>query len=349
MVFWKKKSAAAAPEPETETKAADKEAAVEDGGENTEEGAGESGGWLSRLRGGLARSSAKLGQDIADLVTKRRLDQEMLDQLEEALITSDLGPRTAAKIVAAFGEGRFGKDIDDAEVRAALSESVAAILAPVAKPFVFARPEEGGPQVILVCGVNGAGKTTTIGKLAYKLAKEEGKKVAIAAGDTFRAAAIEQLRVWAERAGAPLIAKDIGADAAAVAYEAYETAVAEDSDVLFIDTAGRLHNKANLMAELEKIVRVLKKRNDRLPHAVLLVLDATTGQNAIEQVRVFREMLNVTGLAVTKLDGSARGGVVVALADLYGLPVHMIGVGEKVGDLQPFEAEAFARSLTGLE
>jgi fused signal recognition particle receptor len=344
MVFWRKKSGETEAQQAVPVEAVPEKPPAE---EAVQEEAHE--GWLARMRHGLARSTAKFGQDISDLVTKRKLDQDALGQLEEALITSDLGPKTAAKIVAEFSEGRFGKDISDGEVRAALAGSVAKILESVAKPFEFARPADGGPQVILVCGVNGVGKTTTIGKLAYKLQKHDGRKVMMAAGDTFRAAAVEQLKIWAERAGCEIVAKDTGADAAAVAYESYERAAAENADVLFIDTAGRLHNKANLMAELEKILRVLKKRNESLPHAVLLVLDATTGQNAIEQVRVFREMLNVTGLIVTKLDGSARGGVVVALADQFGLPVHMIGVGEKIGDLQAFDAQEFARSLTGAE
>ena len=324
MMFWKKKDS-----------------------EEKEESA-EGGNWLSRLAGGLSKSSAKLGQGIADLVTKRKLDQEMLDNLEDMLITADLGPKTAAQIVEAFGKDRFGKDISEEEVKSALAETVAGILTPVAKPMDFSCPEGGGPLVVLVCGVNGVGKTTTIGKMAYDLHKTQGKKIMLAAGDTFRAAAVEQLGIWAERAQAGFVKKDVGADSAAVAYEAFEKAKAENADVLFIDTAGRLHNKTNLMAELEKIIRVLKKQDESLPHAVLLVLDATTGQNAFEQVRVFREMVNVSGLVVTKLDGSAKGGVVVGLAGQFGLPVHMIGVGEGIGDLQPFDAADYARSLVGL-
>ena len=305
--------------------------------------------WLSRLTGGLSKSSTKLTQGIADLVTKKKLDQAMLDDLEELLIMADLGPRTAAKIVADFGKDRFGKDISEEEIRQALAAGITSLLAPVQSEMSFASPDHAGPFTVLVCGVNGVGKTTTIGKMAAALQSRQGKKIMIAAGDTFRAAAIEQLEIWAERARATLVKKEIGADAAAVAYEAYERAKAEGADVLFIDTAGRLHNKANLMAELEKIVRVLKKQDESLPHAVLLILDATTGQNAYEQVRIFKDIVNVTGLVVTKLDGSAKGGVVVGLADQFGLPIHLVGVGEGTEDLQPFRADAFARSLAGVE
>ena len=302
--------------------------------------------WLSRLTGGLSKSTQKITQGIGDILTKRKLDQEMLDELEDLLITAYLGPKTAEKIVAEFGEGRFGKDISEDEVKEALAGSVVKILEPVAKPMSFSGAQ--GPFTVLVCGVNGVGKTTTIGKIAHELHHRDGKKVMLAAGDTFRAAAVEQLEIWAQRSGASFVKKDVGADAAALAYEAYEKAKAEGVDVLLIDTAGRLHNKSNLMAELEKIVRVLKKQNENLPHAVLLVLDATTGQNAHEQVRIFKEMVNVTGLAVTKLDGSAKGGVVVGLADSFSVPIHLIGVGEQIGDLQPFNAQEFARSLVGL-
>lgn len=303
--------------------------------------------WVSRLGMGLGKSSAKLGQDLGDLFTKKKLDQDTLNGLEDALIMADLGPTTAARIVSKFSEGRFGKDIADDEVRAALAQIVGDILLPVAKPLVLHKPEQG-PFVILVCGVNGAGKTTTIGKLADQWVKRDGHKVAIAAGDTFRAAAVEQLKVWADRAGAMMIAKDTGADAAAVAYEAYQQAKDAGVDILMIDTAGRLHNKKNLMDELEKIVRVLKKHDDTIPHATLLVLDSTTGQNAHAQVETFRDITNVTGLIVTKLDGSAKGGVVVGLADRFGLPIHAVGVGEGAADLQPFDAHDFARSLVGI-
>lgn len=316
--------------------------------EKTEEKGPEGGGWLSRLSQGLAKSSQKITQGLTDLVTKRRLDQEMLDQLEETLIIADLGPKAAARIVAEFGKDRFGTDISEEEIRDALAASMARILEPAARTMTFDRPAEGGPFTVLVCGVNGVGKTTTIGKIAYDLQKNKGRRVMMAAGDTFRAAAIEQLQIWAQRAGCGIVAKETGADAAAVAYEAYERAKKENTDVLLIDTAGRLHNKSHLMAELEKVVRVLKKQNENLPHAVLLVLDATTGQNAHEQVRIFKEMINVTGLAVTKLDGAARGGVVVGLAESFGLPVYFVGVGEQAEDLQPFDPVVFARSLAGI-
>ncbi|PJB73594.1 MAG: signal recognition particle-docking protein FtsY [Alphaproteobacteria bacterium CG_4_9_14_3_um_filter_47_13] len=305
----------------------------------------ESSGWISRLGQGLSKSSVRLGQGITDLVTKKKLDQEMLDELEDLLITADLGPKTAARIVAEFGRDRFGKDISEEDIKRALATQITAILEPVTQPAAFHGQQ---PFVVLVCGVNGVGKTTTIGKMAYDLHVTQKRSVMIAAGDTFRAAAVEQLEIWAQRADCPLVKKELGADAAAVAYESYEKAKKDGAEILFIDTAGRLHNKANLMAELEKIIRVLKKQDENLPHAVLLVLDATTGQNAHEQVRIFKDMVNITGLIVTKLDGSAKGGVVVSLADTFGLPIHMIGVGEKIGDLRPFNAQDFAKSLVGL-
>lgn len=331
MVFWRK---------DTKDKEQPNPVPVQDGDRPGET-------WVSRLGMGLGKSSARLGQDLSDLFTKKKLDQEMLDHLEEILISSDLGPKTAARVVADFSAGRFGKDLDENEIRIALADAVANILTPVAKPLVITKPESG-PFVLLVCGVNGAGKTTTIGKLSHRWIRQDGHKVMIAAGDTFRAAAVEQLKVWADRAGAMFVAKDTGADAAAVAYEAYEAAKAAGADILMIDTAGRLHNKANLMAELEKIIRVLKKHDETIPHAVLLVLDATTGQNAHAQVETFKEITSVTGLIVTKLDGSARGGVVVGLADRFGLPIHAVGVGEGVDDLQPFDPQEFAQSLIGL-
>ena len=304
------------------------------------------GSWLGRLTKGLSKSSSKIGQGLADLVTKRKLDQNMLDDLEELLIMADLGPKTAARIVGEFGADRFGKDISEDEIKDLLAGSITNILQPVAQPMTFGKVD-GKPMVVLVCGVNGVGKTTTIGKIAYDLSVKQGKEIVLGAGDTFRAAAVEQLEIWAQRAKTGFVKKDVGADAAALAYEAYEKAKTEGADVLFIDTAGRLHNKANLMAELEKIIRVLKKHDENLPHAVLLVLDATTGQNAHAQVETFKQMVNVTGLAVTKLDGSAKGGVVVSLADQFGLPIHYIGVGETAEDLRPFAADDFARSLVG--
>jgi len=304
------------------------------------------GGWLSRLTSGLSKSTNKITQGITDVITKKKLDDEALEQLEDALIEADLGPKTAAKIIEEFSRDRFGKDISEDEIREALAESIAKILEPVAKPLEITKPADG-PFVILMTGVNGAGKTTTIGKLAQRF-KGEGKSVMMAAGDTFRAAATEQLQVWAERAGCTLIAKDVGADAAAVAYEAYIQAKESNCDVLLIDTAGRLQNKANLMEELAKIVRVLKKNDESIPHATLLVLDSTTGQNAFSQLETFKELVDVTGLIVTKLDGSAKGGVLIGLADQFGTPVHAIGVGETIEDLQHFSPDEYAKSLMGL-
>jgi fused signal recognition particle receptor len=303
-------------------------------------------GWLSRLKAGLARSSNKLGDGISGIFTKRRLDDAALEELEELLISADLGVTTAAKLAANLARERFDKDVDPQEVRAALAADIAEILSPVARPLMIDPAHR--PHVVLVVGVNGSGKTTTIGKLA-KTQRDQGRKVMIAAGDTFRAAAIEQLCIWGERTGSPVVAKAPGADAAGLAYEALERARAEGMDLLLVDTAGRLHNKADLMAELQKIIRVLGKLDPEAPHDCLLVLDATTGQNAHAQVETFKELVQVTGLVVTKLDGSARGGVLVALAERFGLPVHAVGVGETAEDLHPFAAEDFARSLMGLD
>ncbi len=308
------------------------------------DGAGK--GWLGRLRSGLGRSSAKLGGGIADLFTKRRLDSQTLDELRDLLISADLGVATAERLTASLAESRFDQQAGPEDVRAALAGEIAEILRPVARPLVIDGAHR--PHVILVCGVNGSGKTTTIAKLAKQL-KDQGHSVVLAAGDTFRAAAIEQLQVWAERAGCPVIAKVTGADAAGLAYDALAAAQADGTGVLIVDTAGRLHNKADLMAELQKIVRAMRKLDSSAPHDCVLVLDATVGQNAHAQVGVFRDMVDVTGLMVTKLDGSARGGVVVALAEAFGLPVHAAGVGEGIDDLRPFEADAFARALMGLE
>ncbi len=317
--------------------------------DQTEDRAGEkaaTGGWFARLKAGLSRSSSRLTDGITGIFTKRKLDDAALEELEELLITADLGPATAAKLTAELARTRFGKDVSADEIRRALAEQVAAILEPVAKPLAVG--SEHRPTVILVVGVNGTGKTTTIGKLAAQW-QSEGRSVMMAAGDTFRAAAIGQLQVWGERAGAPVVSGKPGADAAGLAFEALQQAKAANTDILLVDTAGRLQNKAGLMSELEKIGRVLKKQDATAPHAVLLVLDATTGQNAHAQVEVFRDIVNVTGLIVTKLDGSARGGVLVALAERFGLPVHAIGVGEGIDDLRPFDAQGFARSLMALE
>ena len=305
---------------------------------------GEKRGWFSRLTQGLKRSSSKLGEGITGIFTKRKLDDAALEELEELLIQGDLGVSTAARITSEIARTRFDKEVSPEEIRAALAEEIAKTLEPVAKPLV---PDPARkPHVVLVVGVNGSGKTTTIGKLAT-LFSAEGKKVMLAAGDTFRAAAVEQLQIWGERTGCPVVAKETGADAAGLAYDAVKRAQDEGADLLLIDTAGRLHNKADLMAELEKVVRVIKKLDESAPHDTLLVLDATTGQNALQQVQTFKDLTKVTGLVLTKLDGSARGGVLVALAEKFALPVHAIGVGETAQDLRPFEAKAFARALTG--
>jgi len=303
-------------------------------------------GWLARLRDGLAKSSTKLTRGIGDIFTKRKLDDAALEALEELLITADIGPATAARLTAELAKSRFGKEISSDEVREFLADRIAGSLEPVARPLDF----DAGPKpfVVLMVGVNGAGKTTTIGKFARQLIGD-GKKVMLAAGDTFRAAAVEQLKIWGDRAGCPVVTRDAGADAAGLAYEALERAKAEGVDVLLIDTAGRLQNKTGLMEELQKIIRVIKKLDADAPHATLLTLDATTGQNAHNQVEVFRDMVDVSGLILTKLDGSARGGVLVALAERFKLPVHAVGVGEGMGDLRPFDARDFARSLMGLE
>jgi len=303
-------------------------------------------GWFGRLKAGLAKSSSRLTQGLGDLFTKRRIDDEALEELEELLISADLGVTTATKVTAQLSKTRFGDDVTADEIKAMLAQEITRTLEPVARPLVIEPAHK--PHVVLVVGVNGSGKTTTIGKLAKQQA-DAGLKVILAAGDTFRAAAVEQLKVWGERTGCPVIARDTGADAAGLAYDALAEARRDGADLLFIDTAGRLQNKSDLMAELAKVVRSIKKVDETAPHSVLLVLDSTVGQNAHSQVEIFKDMVNVTGLVLTKLDGTARGGVLVALAEKFGLPVHAIGVGEKVDDLRPFEAEAFARSLVGLD
>lgn len=305
-------------------------------------------GWLSRLRSGLSRTSSRLSGEIGSIFTARKIDTETLSELEDALIMADLGVATAAKLAADIGDRKFPGDADANDVRAALAENIAELLRPVARPLSDLTPAQSGPRVILVAGVNGTGKTTTIGKLAARFT-EDGRSVMLAAADTFRAAAIDQLKLWGERVGVPVVAQDQGSDPAAVAFDAMEQARDAAADLLLIDTAGRLHNKADLMAELEKIIRVIKKVNPDAPHDVLLVLDATTGQNAHAQVETFSELVEVSGLVVTKLDGTARGGVVVGLADRFELPIYAIGVGEGVDDLRPFEAMAFARNLLGLD
>src|SRR3984893_183083 len=302
-------------------------------------------GWLSRLRSGLAKSTKKVAESITGLFTKKKLDQQTLDELEDALIQADLGVTVAARLVEKLGKERFGKEVTDEEVRGAFADDIAEILRPVATSLAIDSARK--PFVVLVVGVNGSGKTTTIAKLA-NLYKSEGRKVMLAGGDTFRAAAVEQLKIWGDRAGVPVIAKDTGADAAGLAYEALERAKAEGCDVLLVDTAGRLHNKSNLMDELAKIVRVIRKLDPDAPHSCLLVLDATTGQNAHAQVETFKAMSPVDALVVPQLHGSAQGGVRVAFAQKFKLPVVAVGVGEGIDDLRPFEARAFARGLMGL-
>jgi len=302
--------------------------------------------WLDRMRQGLGSSSAKLTGGISELFTKRKLDQETLDEFEDVLISADLGVATAAQLKSHLARHRLDKEVTPDEVKTLLANEIGLMLDKVARPLVI--DQSARPFVVLVCGVNGSGKTTTIAKLANQW-RQQGHSVMMAAGDTFRAAAIEQLQIWGDRVGCPVVAVELGSDAAGLVFEAMERAQAEPADILLIDTAGRLQNRKDLMAELEKIVRVIRKKNDTAPHAVLLVMDATIGQNAHSQVETFKEMVDVTGLVVTKLDGSARGGVVVALAEKFGLPVHAIGVGEKIDDMRPFDAHQFARSLLGLE
>ena len=286
-----------------------------------------------------------LGRGEAKTVVRRALDDEMLEQLEELLITADMGVDTALRVTANMAEGRMGKRLSTQEIKGLMASEVAAIMEPVAKPMPL-YPKK--PQVVLVVGVNGSGKTTTIGKLASQF-RAAGKSVVIAAGDTFRAAAVEQLQVWGDRAGVPVLTAPEGSDPASLAFDAMSKAEADGADLLMIDTAGRLQNRADLMEELAKIVRVIRKKDPSAPHNTLLVLDATTGQNAISQVETFQKLADVSGLVMTKLDGTARGGVLVALADKFGLPIHAIGVGEQIDDLQAFDPEDFARALTGLD
>jgi len=301
--------------------------------------------WFQRLREGLSRSSRELRESIAGIFLKRKLDEDTLQELEDVLLRADLGMETAMRITDTLASGRYGKDITGAEVQAVMAAEIEKVLAPVAKPLELDLSHK--PHVVLVVGVNGTGKTTTIGKLAAKLTAG-GLKVTLAAGDTFRAAAIEQLKIWGERTGSEVVSSRLGADAAGLAYEAYERAKASGSDVLIIDTAGRLQNKAELMAELAKIVRVLGKHDPEAPHTVLQTLDATTGQNALNQVEIFRNVAGVTGLVMTKLDGTARGGILVAIAARHKLPVHFIGVGEGIDDLEPFSAGDFAKAIAGV-
>lgn len=302
--------------------------------------------WFSRLKEGLSASSNKVVSGITGIFTEKRLDEETLEQLEDLLISSDLGVNVASRLIKTLSEHKFDKQVSDREVRETFAKDIELILEPVAKPILIEQSLK--PHVILVCGVNGSGKTTTIGKLAQQW-KAEGKSVCLAAGDTFRAAAIEQLKVWGERTQTPVIIQPQGTDPAAVAYDAIKKSIDDNHDVLIIDTAGRLQNRAELMDELAKIVRVIQKTLPEAPHNCLLVLDGTVGQNAHSQVATFKEMVNVTGLIVTKLDGSARGGIIVALAEKFALPVHAVGVGEAIEDLRAFDPKIFAQSLMGLE
>ena len=306
----------------------------------------EKGGWWSRLKQGLKRSSDKLGDGLKTIFVSRKLDQNTLEELEELLITSDLGVETAAQLTGDLGKQRLNQDISLEEVKTFLANAIETILNPVAQPLSLDYVHK--PHVILVVGVNGSGKTTTMGKLA-KQWKDQGHSVMMAAGDTFRAAAVEQLQVWGQRLGVPVISGTPGADAAGLAYDALAKAKEAGADVLLIDTAGRLQNKAHLMEELKKIRRVLGKMDETAPHNTLLILDGTTGQNAHSQVQNFKEIIGLTGIIITKLDGTARGGVVVSLAQKFGLPIHAIGVGESADDLRPFTSHEFARSLLGLE
>ena len=316
--------AATAPQPEPAIEAAPKKS------------------WLQRLTSGLAKTSSKLSDGITGIFTKRKLDADTLDDLEDLLIQADLGLETSKRITDTIKKGRFEKGIEPDEVRQILAQEVASVLRPVAMPLVI--DTANTPHVVLVVGVNGSGKTTTIGKLAAQY-KREGKSVLIAAGDTFRAAAIDQLKVWGERTNTPVIAREVGADSSGLAYDALAQAQVSQADVLLLDTAGRLQNKQALMDELEKMIRVLRKLDASAPHSVILVLDATTGQNALNQVEVFRDRAGVSGLVMTKLDGTARGGILVAIAAKFALPVHAIGVGEGIDDLAPFDPDDFARTI----
>jgi len=302
--------------------------------------------WFKKLKSGLSKSSGKITGGITAVFTKRRLDEDMLEELEDILIMADIGATTAAKVVSEFGKERFDKELDVAEVKQALADEVAKILSPVAIPLTLV--EESTPTVIMMVGVNGNGKTTTLGKLAQQY-RQQGKSVMIAACDTFRAAAVEQLVVWGERSGCEVVRGAHQADPASVAFTAFEEARAKKADILLVDTAGRLQNKQGLMEELAKISRVMKKIDENAPHHTILVLDATTGQNAHSQAKSFKDMVNISGLVVTKLDGTAKGGVVVALAEAFALPIHAVGVGEGIEDLQAFDADEFASSLMGVE
>lgn len=301
--------------------------------------------WFQRLKKGLSRSSSALTEGITSIFTKRKLDADALQDLEDVLIQADLGVDIAMAITERLAKDRFDKEISDEEVRTVLAAEVRKVLEPVAVPLVVEGDQK--PQVVLVVGVNGTGKTTTIGKLASKL-RAEGRSVMLAAGDTFRAAAIDQLKIWAERSGSQIVARTPGSDASGLVFDAMVQAKEAASDVLLVDTAGRLQNRTELMDELEKIVRVIKKNDETAPHHVLLTLDATTGQNALSQVEIFKRVAGVTGLVMTKLDGTARGGILVAISSKHQIPVHYIGIGEGVDDLEPFSADDYANAIAGL-
>jgi fused signal recognition particle receptor len=306
----------------------------------------EKNSWFLRLKKGLTKSADRITEGLTDIVRRKRLDQETLDHLEDLLIKADFGIHTAQKIIQRIKSARFDQDITEQDLKGYLVEDVTKILEPVARTFLPQRDHK--PHVVLIVGVNGSGKTTTIGKLAHHFT-EQGLKVALAAGDTFRAAAVDQLKVWGERCGCSVYAKETSADPAALAYEALLESKKNNDDLLLIDTAGRLHNKADLMAELGKIARVLSKQDPSAPHDVILVLDATIGQNALQQVEVFKSIAKVTGLVITKLDGTARGGILVALTEKFSLPLYAIGIGETLADLKAFEAEAYAKNLIGFD
>ena len=303
-------------------------------------------GWLGKLEAGLTKSSLSLTNSLNELLVKRKLDSQTIEEIEDVLITADLGVETARKISKKLASTRFGKDANPTEVRRVVADEIIEILSPVAQPLSLNSANR--PHVVLVCGVNGSGKTTTVGKLAHKFV-EDGKHVMLAAGDTFRAAATEQLKIWGERAACPVISKETGSDPAGLVFEAFQKARKDNADVLLIDTAGRLQNNTELMEELQKIIRVVQRFDKSAPHSCLLVLDATVGQNAHSQVEIFLRMVNVTGLILTKIDGSAKGGVLVSLAQKNGLPVHAIGVGEQPDDLQTFSATDFALSLLDIK
>ena len=299
-----------------------------------------------KLKAGLSKSSNKFSENLKAVFTSKRVDSEMLEELEDSLIMSDVGTSVSSKLISDLSKIKFGKDTNEEEIKQFLADEVTKILEPVAKDLEIDSSKK--PFVIMMIGVNGSGKTTSIGKMASRFIAD-GKSVMLAAGDTFRAAAVEQLQVWGERIDAPVMKKEIGADSASLAYESYERAVKENIDVLIIDTAGRLHNNYNLMQELEKINRVLKKHDETLPHATLLSLDATTGQNAVTQVEEFGKTVDIDGIILTKLDGTAKGGVILAIAEKFeDIPINFIGIGEQVDDLQSFNAKDFAEDLLGL-